>query len=322
MAKQAIATVANVIGRAFARNENGELRTIKQGDVLLEGETIITSADGRVELSFMDGSDMTVTADQTVLMAAELLASGQQPDAAAAALAGATSEQVLQALAEGKDISEILEAPAAGLGGGAEGEGNSFVRLLRIVEPVDPLAFQFESSVSDVPPTFEAGAAPEGAIVASLISVAPTGDAEGILEGGSMIFTVGLSQASTSDITVTLSNGVTVTIPAGQLTGASEPVPVQGDDPYIDPSVESTNITGITGGGTDEVLSIDPTPVGYTVSDTIDTTTISLSVEGANEDAASVTFSATLSNPGETEVTITTNLGDIVIAAGQTTGTL
>ncbi len=35
-----------------------------------------------------------------------------------------------------------------------------------------------------------------------------------------------------------------------------------------------------------------------------------------------MTFTATLSNPGETDVTIVTNLGEIVIAAGETTGTL
>jgi len=78
----------------------------------------------------------------------------------------------------------------------------------------------------------------------------------------------------------------------------------------------------MTGGGANEVLSFDDTPVGYTVADTTDTTTVSLTASNVNEDAASVTFTATLSNPGETAVTITTNLGNIVIAAGQTTGTL
>ncbi len=58
------------------------------------------------------------------------------------------------------------------------------------------------------------------------------------------------------------------------------------------------------------------------ISDTIDTTTVSLSAADVNEDAAGVTFTATLSNPGETDVTIVTNLGEIVIAAGETTGTL
>ncbi|EOK5701288.1 immunoglobulin-like domain-containing protein [Vibrio vulnificus] len=47
-----------------------------------------------------------------------------------------------------------------------------------------------------------------------------------------------------------------------------------------------------------------------------------MTTSDVNEDAASVTFTATLSNAAETEVTITTDLGDIVIAAGQKTGTL
>ncbi len=47
------------------------------------------------------------------------------------------------------------------------------------------------------------------------------------------------------------------------------------------------------------------------ISDTIDTTTVSLSAADVNEDAAGVTFTATLNNPGETDVTIVTNLGEI-----------
>jgi len=98
-----------VIGKAFARNENGELRALKPGDTLLEGETVITYGDGRVELSFMDGSSMDVAADQSILMTADLFESGR-PDVAEAALAGETTEEILQALAEGR---EQLRPPAA-----------------------------------------------------------------------------------------------------------------------------------------------------------------------------------------------------------------
>ena len=164
MASQPIATVVAVTGKAFARNENLELRALKAGDTLLEGETIITSADSRVELSFMDGSTMEVAADQTMLMATDLFESGRS-DAAESALADTTTEQILQALAEGRDIDTALEAPAAGIEGGTGGEGNSFVRLLRIVEEVDPLAFAFEGTAGTEPPVFDEGLIVEEPVV-------------------------------------------------------------------------------------------------------------------------------------------------------------
>jgi|GEM_PF-2970450 len=159
MAKQAVATVANVTGTAFARNEKGELRSLQKGDVLLEGETIITSADGRVELSFADGTNMPIEAAQSVLVTTDLFAAAGQAGPAESAIVAETTDKVLQALAEGKDISQILEAPAAGLTGGGEDDGNSFVRLLRIVESVDPLRYGFESATGTEPPLFEGGAA-------------------------------------------------------------------------------------------------------------------------------------------------------------------
>ncbi len=39
----AIATVVAVTGNAYARNADGELREIRLGDVLLEGETVVNA---------------------------------------------------------------------------------------------------------------------------------------------------------------------------------------------------------------------------------------------------------------------------------------
>ena len=92
MANQPIATIVAVTGKAFARNENMELRALKAGDTLQEGETVITSADGRIELSFIDGSTMGIGADQAILMAADLFESGR-PDASESALADTTTDR-------------------------------------------------------------------------------------------------------------------------------------------------------------------------------------------------------------------------------------
>ncbi|MFH7326707.1 retention module-containing protein [Desulfurivibrio sp. C05AmB] len=153
MASQPVATVIAVFGRAAARNENGELRPLQPGDTLLQGETVITAADGRVELTFMDGSIMEVTADQSILMTAELFETGR-PDVAEGALAATTAERILQALEQEEDIDAQLEPPAAGLTGGEEGEGSSFVRLLRVTEEVDPLSYEFADTAGSESPTF------------------------------------------------------------------------------------------------------------------------------------------------------------------------
>ena len=56
----ATATVIAITGQAWARDEDGNLRELAIGDVLQEGETLVTSADGRVELDFADGTGANV----------------------------------------------------------------------------------------------------------------------------------------------------------------------------------------------------------------------------------------------------------------------
>ncbi len=87
----------------------------------------------------------------------------------------------------------------------------------------------------------------------------------------------------------------------------------------MDPSSITATVSDVTGGNFETVDFSEATALVPTRS------TRRRSVfpsADANEDAAGVTFTATLSNPGETDVTIVTNLGDIVIPAGETTGTL
>ncbi|PKO51882.1 MAG: hypothetical protein CVU28_10850, partial [Betaproteobacteria bacterium HGW-Betaproteobacteria-21] len=148
---QAIATVISISGRALARDVDGNTRVLKPGDVLLEGETLITSDGGRVELALVDSSMLQIADNQSVLMTAEL-SEATRPAAPEAQLADGTIQQVIQALNDGSNLDDVLEEPAAGLTGGGSGEGSGFVRLLRIAEGVDPLEFEFDATVADVPP--------------------------------------------------------------------------------------------------------------------------------------------------------------------------
>ena len=136
-----------------------------------------------------------------------------------------------------------------------------------------------------------------------------------------MTYTATLTNAAQGDVTVTLDNGETITIADGATTGTVDVTVAADEDVYTDASSISASITGATGGNF-ENLAVDSTAATTAITDTIDTTTVSLSATDVNDDAESVTFTATLSNTGETDVTITTDQGSILIVAGQLTGTL
>merc|ERR1711916_321081 len=85
----------------------------------------------------------------------------------------------------------------------------------------------------------------------------------------------------------------------------------------------SANITGATGGNF-ENLAVDNTAATTNINDTVDTTTVSLSATSdITEAGGTVTYTATLTNPAETDVKVTLSNGEtITIEAGETTGTV
>ena len=147
-----IATVVAVTGKAYARNAEGLSRPLEAGDVLREGETVVTSPGGRVELALGNGEVVHILPEQSVLISAEMSAE-MAASADEAAVTADAVDRVVQALESGRDPFDELEAPAAGLAGGGAGDGNDFVRLLRITEEVDPLALQFDQAATIEDPT-------------------------------------------------------------------------------------------------------------------------------------------------------------------------
>ena len=139
-----VAKVVLVVGQAYAKSSNGSMRKLAVGDVIREGEQIVTSQGGRVELAFDDGTvrlarvNEPVHPDSFATLPSE---SEQKP----AELPGGDAKRVVDALAQGRNLDDLLEDPAAGLrtGGGRSDGGHDFVRLDRIVEPVTPLSFEF-----------------------------------------------------------------------------------------------------------------------------------------------------------------------------------
>ncbi|WP_167532850.1 immunoglobulin-like domain-containing protein [Bradyrhizobium cajani] len=124
-----------------------------------------------------------------------------------------------------------------------------------------------------------------------------------------------------SDLVLTLSNGATITIHAGQTTGTSTPFAVQGDDPYVDHGSYPVSVTGATGGNYELLDTTDTATV--TVNDTDTPTTVNLSASTVQEGpSANYVFTATLSNVSHGDTVITTDQGTITIHDGQTIGTL
>ena len=144
-----VATVVRVDGQVLARNADGEVRLLKAGDILREGEVVVTASGARVELAYADGGATSIPEDSSVLISEEMTEAAR-PDARAASVEDATIAQVIQAIETGQDLDQVLEDPAAGLAGGGAGEGSSFVRLLRISEEIGQTTFDFAEAQGGV----------------------------------------------------------------------------------------------------------------------------------------------------------------------------
>ncbi|MBB3232236.1 retention module-containing protein [Halomonas stenophila] len=148
-----IATVLSITGQAWARDADGQLRELRVGDSLQEGETLVTSDNGRVILDFGDPLEPTTIGEGREVVMTPELAPDAAVEAADASAQDADLEALLTAIGEGRgDLLEDLDATAAGAGaGGGSDGGHGFVRLARISESVDPLTFDFAATALEGP---------------------------------------------------------------------------------------------------------------------------------------------------------------------------
>ncbi|HMY06925.1 MAG TPA: retention module-containing protein, partial [Accumulibacter sp.] len=144
-----IARVSAIQGRAFVKEPDGSLRPLRVGDTIYEGEVVVTVGPrSHVDLATPDGVTHVLRGNETLTADAESVAA-IKADATDAALTGGTADinRVIQTINQGGNLDELLEETAAGAGNTAGGSGAdggpSFVRLMRVAESVDPLAFEF-----------------------------------------------------------------------------------------------------------------------------------------------------------------------------------
>ena len=139
---------------------------------------------------------------------------------------------------------------------------------------------------------------------------------------GTVTYTASVDNAPATDMTVTLDNGETITVTAGNTSGTVDVAVAADEDAIVDASQISAIITSTSGGGL-EAVSIDATPVVTNITDTIDTTTVSLSATDSVVEGGTITYTATLDNPSDTAMTVTLSNGQsIAIAAGASSGTV
>ena len=147
----AINGTTDAVKNVIVVTESGVKKPLRLGDTIQPGDTIITPNGVIVELQLQNGKVMQVFAEQLVKFTPEF-ADAIPPSSGDSAVDQATIQAVIKAINEGRDIGEVLEETAAGLsGGGSTVYGFDIVNLLRIVEQLNPVAFQFESGRIEIP---------------------------------------------------------------------------------------------------------------------------------------------------------------------------
>ncbi|WP_338485543.1 Ig-like domain-containing protein [Pseudomonas trivialis] len=320
-----VAVVKSIVGQVFAVSPEGIRRLLVEGDRLFAGEQVDTGPAGSVSLELADGRVIDLGRDSQW--------SADAPDSstdlsAATAQAAPSVAELQQAIAAGADPTQDLEATAAGPSAagadGAVGGGHSFVVLDATAGVVDPTIGYPTNGLNAA----DAGAAPltagnnNNGATAQNVTVTLTATPTITEAGGVVVYTAFATQAPTSDLTVTLSNGLAVVIAAGQTSGALNVTFAGNDTPYLDASSISATIAGTSGGG-NVVVTTDPTPAVTQVNDTIDTTTVTLTAAASVDEGGKIVYTATVTNAAQTDVTVTlSNNTTITIEAGKTTGTV
>ncbi|MBO2550361.1 immunoglobulin-like domain-containing protein, partial [Shewanella algae] len=139
-------------------------------------------------------------------------------------------------------------------------------------------------------------------------------------EGGQISYTATVNNAPETDLVLTLSNGASITIAAGQTSGTVT-VDAPTDDVYLDGETLTVNVTDAQGGNYED-LNLGNS-VDTQVNDTIDTTTVTLTAPAEVNEGGQISYTATVNNAPETDLVLTLSNGaSITIAAGQTSGTV
>ncbi|MCT7542004.1 immunoglobulin-like domain-containing protein, partial [Aliarcobacter cryaerophilus] len=260
--------------------DTNELITLSQGEQLLD-TTLLASTFGNEELAF-DKQEV----DET-LNAWNNTEAGDATDMETAA--GDVTEQATNAGDENAQDGGALRSKFNSRDGALTnvesdlrdtsfGGGNT-------EEPQEQIPTELLNPVGTTTPV-------DTRVPASVITLSdPT-----VKEGNQITITATVTNPPQTDLIITLNNGQTITISAGQTTGSTTFTNPNSEDVYIDNSTETYTITGTTGGNYVSLDTSDSSVV--TIEDTIDPTDYTLtSTASGNEDNAEITYTVTFANP-------------------------
>ncbi|SDY61703.1 type I secretion C-terminal target domain (VC_A0849 subclass) [Pseudomonas sp. NFACC08-1] len=127
-------------------------------------------------------------------------------------------------------------------------------------------------------------------------------------ENGTITYTATLTDANgnpvtaqNGPVTVTLDSGKTITIAAGASSGVLD-VAV-GNDVYTGAPSVTESIKSASGGNL-EAIGVDKTGASTAVGDTVDNTTVSITGSTSVAEGQAATYTVSLTNPAQTEVTL------------------
>ncbi|GLT20710.1 hypothetical protein GCM10007933_01610 [Zoogloea oryzae] len=308
-------TVVFVQGEAFLRDAAGKLTAIKPGAPVGEGQVIVTGPDSVVELQLATGAKVSVGADRELLLNDDFFAT-TVPERTENVISsqGAEADKIIQALNSGKDPFEGIEDPAAGLAGGGLGDQtHDFVRLVRVLEEVTPLAFAYSSTSDgiDFLPLNAGIATPTTTTIANNPPVATPDPAVSATEDTPVSFPVlgNDTDADGDPLTVTgatASNGTVTVNPDGSLSYKPNP------DFHGTDTVTYTISDG-KGGTATTTVTINVAPVNdppVAVADTATTredTPVTVAVLGNDTDVDGDTLTVTGATVDPTKGSVTVN---------------
>ncbi|MDD5366808.1 MAG: retention module-containing protein, partial [Gallionellaceae bacterium] len=273
-----IATVSAVQGSAYVRDNTGRLHELHAGDIIKEGEIVITATGGHVDFVFKNGD--TLTLNQGIYkIAADAPPEDTFEDGAASTgtnagqnTAEATIDNIVKAIQDGKPIDSLLENTAIGLAGGDAQEGHGFVRLSRISEGVTGVSYDGPAAAagaatSDLPADENINPPVIDSVVATVVG------SDTVTEGGTLSFDVRLDQTATQDTVVTFRLDGSGAHPATIGTDTSE---VYVNGVLVTPDANG-NYSYIVPAGDDyfrvKIVTVDDSAVEYTETLTLSAAT-------------------------------------------------
>ncbi|MGJ0366474.1 hypothetical protein NG777_00005, partial [Aliarcobacter cryaerophilus] len=250
--------------------DTNELITLSQGEQLLD-TTLLASTFGNEELAFdKQEVDETLNAwnnaqdgDATDMETAAGDVTEQATNAGdeRAADGGALRSKFNSRDGASTNVESDLRDTSFGAGNTEEPQEQIPTELLNPVGTTTPT-----TPTAPTTPTIPV----DTRVPASVITLSdPTVD-----EGNQITIVATVTNPPQTDLIITLNNGQTITISAGQTTGSTTFTNPNSEDVYIDNSTETYTIVGTDGGNYKDLVTTDTATV--TINDTIQDTTVTL----------------------------------------------